>query len=239
MLSTSYYRSWVKDEELTSFSITYKETDLFVRAELDFSLEVMRILRNLYTDLEDYIRKYPLLLYSLTPVDVPCDSPLVVRLMTEASKSCQVGPMAAVAGAIAQLVGEEIVPRSAEVIVENGGDIYLRSARRRVVAIYAGDSALNGRLGLVVSPSNGMGVCTSSGTVGHSLSFGTADAVTVVAPSVALADAAATAICNQVISLASFQPALDLARSIDGISGVLIIKGDSLGAWGELELCEI
>lgn len=239
MLSTSYYRSWVKDEELTSFSITYKETDLFVRAELDFSLEVMRILRNLYTDLEDYIRKHPLFLCSLTPVDVPCDSPLVVRLMAEASKSCQVGPMAAVAGAIAQLVGEEIVPRSAEVIVENGGDIYLCSARRRVVAIYAGDSALSGRLGLVVSPSNGMGVCTSSGTVGHSLSFGTADAVTVVAPSVALADAAATAICNQVISLASFQPALDLARSIDGISGVLIIKGDSLGAWGELELCEI
>ncbi len=119
--------------------------------------------------------------------------------MAAAAQTAGVGPMAAVAGAIAECVGRELLEFSPEVIVENGGDIFLKVSHRRTVGIFAGDSPLTGRIGIQIEARDTpLGVCTSSGTVGHSLSFGRADAVVVLAPAAALADAAATAIGNRV-----------------------------------------
>jgi ApbE superfamily uncharacterized protein (UPF0280 family) len=107
------------------------------------------------------------------------------------------------------------------------------------VAIYAGESPLSYRIGIRL-PAAMMpaGVCTSSGTVGHSLSAGKADSVTVVAASTALADAAATRIGNEVGNGCDIGRALELAAEISGLSGVVIVVGEELGAWGEIELVE-
>jgi ApbE superfamily uncharacterized protein (UPF0280 family) len=125
------------------------------------------------------------------------------------------------------------------VIVENGGDIFLKIASKRIVGIYAGDSPLTGKVGLEINPKDTpLGVCTSSGTVGHSLSFGKADAVVITADSAALADAAATAVCNRVKQPEDINSAIELGRRIPGLKGIVIIMGSSIGAWGDVKLCE-
>jgi ApbE superfamily uncharacterized protein (UPF0280 family) len=164
----------------------------------------------------------------------------MVKEMLAAAQKCGTGPMAAVAGAIAEQVGLALLEESSEVVVENGGDCFIKVHSPLQVSIFAGRSGLSESVALQVLPEGtGLGVCTSSGTVGHSLSFGKADAVTVIAPSAALADAAATMICNQVQSESDIQRALAFAQEIEEVRGVVIIFGDQIGAWGEVELVAI
>lgn len=187
--------------------------------------------------LERYIEKNPPFLLSLNPVAVEDDARDIVRAMAEASKKVGVGPMAAVAGAIAEFVGTELLLFSPEIIIENGGDIYLKSLKPRRVGIYAGNSPLTGRIGLEIdAEATPLGVCTSSGTVGHSLSFGRADAVTVLSPSTPLADAAATAIGNMIREPEDIPSGIDFAKKVEGVLGVLIIIGDKMGCWGNVRL---
>ena len=121
--------------------------------------------------------------------------------------------------------------------MENGGDIYLKSLRRRTIGVFAGGSPLTGKLGLDIAPEDTpLGICTSSGTVGHSLSFGKADAVIVLADSATLADAAATAIGNRVKDVADIEKGIEFAQDIGRLKGVVIIKDDRLGVWGEVKL---
>jgi len=160
--------------------------------------------------------------------------------MIRATQCAGVGPMAAVAGAMAEAVGKDLLRESPEVIVENGGDLFLRSLKGMKVGIYAGDSPLSFRLGLMVpAREHPWGICTSSGTVGPSLSFGKADAVCVLASSASLADAAATAVGNLVRSPQDLERGLEKAQTIEGLTGVVIILGKKLAAWGPIELTEI
>ena len=159
--------------------------------------------------------------------------------MIEAGQKANVGPMAAVAGAVAEFVGKELLEFSPEVIIENGGDIFMKVNSKKVVGIYAGDSPLTGKIGLEIEPQETpLGICTSSGTVGHSLSFGNADAVVIVAESAILADAAATAVCNMVKKTADINPAIEAGRNISGLKGIVIIMGGDIGVWGSIKLCE-
>ena len=152
----------------------------------------------------------------------------------------QAGPMAAVAGAIAELVGRELLRFSPEVIVENGGDIFLCSSQRRRVGIFAGPSPFSNRIAIEVeSAGKPLGVCTSAGTVGHSISFGRADAACVISRDAALADAAATAVGNLVQSEEDIPRAIEFARSVEGVIGAVVIKGKHMGAWGEIEVVPI
>jgi len=148
--------------------------------------------------------------------------------------------MAAVAGAVAQAVGGALLAASPEVIVENGGDIFLASGAERVAAVFAGDSPLSMKLGLKLPAApRGLGLCTSSGTVGPSLSAGRADAAVVLAPDAALADAAATAIGNRVKSAGDLAAAMEFAEGVAGLSGALAVIGESLAAWGKIELVKL
>jgi hypothetical protein len=223
---------------LTSFTLTYKETDLWIAAQRDLSKEALEVVRRIRKELDEFISKCPSFLHSLSPIEMPKDAPLIALKMAEASKKVGVGPMASVAGAFAEAVGRELLKKSREVIVENGGDIFLSTKKGRLVAVFAGDSPLSGRIALKISPGE-VGVCTSSGTVGHSLSFGKADAVVVVSPDTLLADAAATALGNRVRSEEDIEEALRFAQEIPGIKGVVVVKGEKLGAWGEIELVPI
>jgi ApbE superfamily uncharacterized protein (UPF0280 family) len=234
------YRHWVKGNDLAAFEVTVKETDLYLRARSDLKQEAYELVLKYRRVLEEYIKGHPLFLTSLVPLAVEKDAPPLVADMAEAAEKAGVGPMAAVAGAIAEAVGKELLAFSPEVIVENGGDIYLKSLTKRRIGIYAGQSPLTKRVGLEIEgKETPLGVCTSSGTVGHSLSFGLADAVVVLSPSTALADAAATAVGNLIRRPEDIPGGIEFARSISGLKGVVIIQGEQVGVWGELKLCQM
>ncbi|MGQ9920239.1 MAG: UPF0280 family protein [Desulfobacca sp.] len=231
------YRSRIARSKLTAFRVKIQQTDLLIQAQADWQELAARVVLQERRALEGYIAAHPDFLETLSPWPADPLAPPLVQAMIRAGGQVEVGPMAAVAGAIAQSVGQALLPLSPEVIVENGGDIYLRLAAPATVALFAGTSPLSLKVGLRLEPGQTpLGVCTSSGTVGHSLSFGRADAACVLAADTALADAAATALGNRVKSPVDIGPALEWLSSIAGILGGVIIVGDKLGAWGAVEL---
>jgi len=156
--------------------------------------------------------------------------------MARAADAVGVGPMAAVAGAVAEYVARGLSEYSEEVIVENGGDLFLMGRAERTIALWAGEHGAQG-VGLVVAGDMmPLGVCTSSGRIGPSKSFGEADAVTVLAADAALADAAATALGNRVHGPADVEPVLAAAREIEGLLGVVASIDGHVGAWGAIRL---
>jgi ApbE superfamily uncharacterized protein (UPF0280 family) len=233
------YRHWIEGKDLFAFNVTEKETDLYIRASADFQRKAHRILLKYRYQLEGYIKRNPAFLKSLEPVPVPKYAPHIVLKMIEAGNEAGVGPMASVAGAIAEFVGKELLTFSPEIILENGGDIFIKSLRKRTVGIFAGDSPLSGKIGLEVDArEKPLGICTSSGTVGHSLSYGNADAVVVISGSATLADAVATAVSNKVSLAADIDNATKFGQNIKGVRGLVIIKDNSVGVWGDVKLRE-
>lgn len=234
------YREKMLARGLVSFRVAVKETDLHISASRNLEKEAEELVKKYRQDLESFIVKQPVFKDSLKPLDVPETAPDIVRSMAEAAKKAGVGPMAAVAGAIAEYVGKELLNYSSQIIVENGGDIYIRTSKQRIVAIYAGTSPLSNKVGLEILPAQTpLGVCTSAGTIGHSLSFGKADAVVAISEDTTLADAAATAIGNKVHHPKDIQNALDYGKSIDGIQGIIIVKDDRIGAWGDIKISSL
>jgi len=231
------YRHWINYKDLISFNVVVKETDLYICALTNLKRKAYRLVLKYRNKLEGYIMQHPAFLTSLEPLPVDEDAPRIVKAMTEATARVGIGPMASVAGAIAELVGNELLAFSPEIIVENGGDIYLKSSEKRIVGIYAGKSPLTGKIGLEINGEDTpLGICTSSGTVGHSLSYGKADAVIVLSKSATLADAAATAIGNLIKQPGDFPSGIELAKGIEGLKGLVIIKDDNMGLWGEVKI---
>ncbi len=234
-----FYRDFSPSGRWVSFRVKAETSDLFIRAERDLTDNVRPLLEELRGDILRHIEIRPDFLTSLDPLEGGDGEAEVIRRMYEASRRAGVGPMAAVAGAIAECLGEALSPLSRELIIENGGDIWLRLEEPAAISIYAGLSRFSGKLGLRVRPEQTpLGLCTSSGRVGHSLSLGRADAATVLSRSASLADAVATAAGNRVRSEKDIAPALEWAREIPEVTGVLILLGDSLGALGDIELTE-
>jgi ApbE superfamily uncharacterized protein (UPF0280 family) len=233
------YRHWIEATDLVAFTVTVKETDLYVRATTNLQRKTQRLVAKYRGQLERYIERNPEFLASLKPLPSPAHAPHIVVDMIKAGQQAGVGPMAAVAGAIAECIGRELLEFSPEIIVENGGDIFLRIQSKKTIGIYAGGSPLTGKIGLEIEPRDTpLGVCTSSGTVGHSLSYGQADAVVITAASAALADAAATAIGNLVSRPEDIKGAIESGQGIGGLKGIVIIIGQSVGVWGDIKLCE-
>jgi len=234
------YRDYSKTDDLISFKVVLAETDLLIHADKDLKEDTEKYVTLLRKDLDTYIERHPDFLKSLIPVDIEAASPLIVQEMAVSAQKASVGPMAAVAGAFAETVGRHILAMSSQVIVENGGDIFISSTTKRIIGIYAGESRFNEKVGLEIAPeTTPCGVCTSSGTVGHSLSLGKANAVIVVSESTPLADAAATSICNRVSSGKDIDTAIKQGQEIDGVRGIVIIVDDNLGVWGRVKLVDI
>ena len=234
------YRNVVKTDDLVKFEVIVKETDLLVRAKKDLSDETRESVLKYRYQLENYIQKNPEFQRSLIPLKNDSYAPEIVQEMIRTSQLAQVGPMAAVAGAMAESVSKDLLKLSKEVIIENGGDIYLASTQQRVIAVYAGDSPFSLKIGIVVEPEETpLGVCTSSGTVGPSLSFGRTDAVCILSRSAALADAAATAVGNVVKEKQDIELGLERGREIKGVLGMLIIVGEKMGLWGNIKLARL
>jgi uncharacterized protein len=231
------YRGRIPATGLKSFTVVCQETDLLVRADRLLVRQAREEVLACRSYIEGYIARYPQFATTLVPWPDETPAPSIVRQMIRAGRSAGVGPMAAVAGAIAEGVGRGLLSRCRQVVVENGGDIFLKTEGPLVAGLFAGDSPLSMKVGIRLPPAgDGLGVCTSSGTVGHSLSTGSADAVCVVSPSCALADAAATAIGNRIETPRDIQGAIAMGRTIPGIKGIVVVVGREMGAWGHVEL---
>ncbi|MBP1708916.1 MAG: hypothetical protein H6Q40_705 [Deltaproteobacteria bacterium] len=234
------YRDRVRTADLINFEVMVRETDLLVRAKKDLTHETRESVLKYRHQLETYIAGRPEFQKSLIPMQDDAFAPEIAREMIRTSRVVGVGPMAAVAGAMAEFVARDLLPFSDEIIVENGGDLYLATAKERAVGIYAGSSPLSLKVGILVTPEDSpLGICTSSGTVGPSLSFGKADAVCILSKSAALADAAATAVGNLVRDKKDMESGLERAKSIEGVLGCLLILADRMGAWGNVKVARL
>ncbi|MGR6836573.1 UPF0280 family protein [Syntrophomonas erecta] len=237
------YRRWHEGRNLRYFQVKIKETDLNIGVDhKSYNNHLEEICRQevikLRADLQAYMSIHPGFKEALFPVTLLPGASPIVKSMAEAACAAGVGPMAAVAGAIAERVGTKLLSAPVEeVIVENGGDIYIHAKDTRVVAVFAGDSPFSYRIGVrVMARETPLGICTSSGTVGHSLSFGQADAVVVKGFPVALADTVATRAGNLINDESDLMKAVDLAKTIPGITGILAIKGEKMAVWGKMEI---
>lgn len=233
-----FYRDWAKDKDLYITQIIANETDIRVttnkKVKKEFIEDKIRLLR---VDIEKYINRDHRFLTALKPISVEINAPRIIKDMAEEAQKANVGPMATVAGAISEYLGRDLLKAGyKDVIVENGGDIFINSRKTRLVGIYSGRSRLWESMCLKIKPKDSpLGICTSSGTIGHSLSFGCADSVVVISKSVGLADAVATATCNRIKSKNDLPQALDFARNIKGVLGVVIILKNNLVSWGKIE----
>jgi ApbE superfamily uncharacterized protein (UPF0280 family) len=236
------YRSLQQAGDLHYFNIRVKQSDLAIGVDAkSYSDSLLPLCRKelirIRGGLEDYIKLQPEFLSSLVPIRLLPGAPEIAVRMEKAAYIAGVGPMAAVAGAISQAMGEVLKNRCQEYMIENGGDIYLQTLRPRNVAVFAGTSPFSYKVGLKIYPEEGpLSICTSSGTVGPSLSFGQADAVVIKASDGALADAVATGAANRVQDESDLIKAIDYVKNIRQATGILAIKNDKMAAWGAIEL---
>lgn len=234
------YRKRVRSTGLVTFEVAVKETDLQVSAEKRLEKETRDLIFDARQQIESYISAHPEFLTTLQPYPSDPYAPPLVREMIGCTKEVGVGPMASVAGAIAEHVGKGLLGRTSQVIVENGGDIFLKVDRPVTIAVFAARSPLSEKLGMVVSPETmPLGVCSSSGTVGHSYSTGIADAGCVLAASAAFADGAATALCNRIQSQKDLTRIGAWAEKTRGVLGVLVVLGRKMATWGNIELAAL
>jgi len=214
-----------------------KETQCTIIADTQHGVKtaIASIQRNRKA-LENYVAHNSLFLYALEPVTAPTE-PLVARLMAEAAEKANVGPMAAVAGVLADLAVKDMAAAGCRVaVVENGGEVSAVADKPINVALAAGDTPLSKRFGFRLTEFP-VGMATSSGRFSHALSFGDAEAATVFCRNAGLADAAATAVCNAVKGedyKAAVQRGIDKALSIEGVEGVLIIYEGFTGTAGKI-----
>lgn len=215
-------------------SFSWKDSNLRISC-VEFALVTQAIVDE-RRQLERYIARHPAFRSSMQPLSLLDNAPESAKRMALAAKLTGTGPMAAVAGTLAQLGAEAALTAGcSEAIVENGGDMYLFSEQSVTIALHSGDATIADRLAFRLSPQDmPLAICSSSSTMGHSFSYGQCDLATVLAKSAALADAAVTMICNQIHHKNDLMPVLNDAGTIPGIQGILAIKDGKIGIWGRL-----
>jgi len=225
---------------LYEYSFVMKESKIHIKSDDEEAIKAaVKEMRRHRERLVKFIKNHPDFRYKLKPIFADIEAPRIIKLMTAASRAANVGPMASVAGALADIGLEAMLREKARVaVVEDGGEIAISTERPIVVSVFSSNPTLLSKIGfLIKSEDCPAGVATSSSKTLRALSFGEADSVTVVADNASLADAAATAICNSVVGgdiEESIQRGLDRAKIIEGIRGVLIVRGEKSGLWGTL-----
>jgi len=236
MYEKRFYRETLNNE-LVKFNVCVKETDLFIGCNQNLEKLAYKAIIQIRKVLNNYINTNKSFLTSLVPIYDVNNKNKQISDMLNAGQKAGVGPFAAVAGMVAEYVGKQLKTQSDNVFVENGGDIYIDSVSDRIIGIYAGNSPLTGKVNILLKKERfPIGICTSSSTVGPSLSFGKADAVVVISKNTALADAIATATCNKIKEKSDVQSAIEWAYNIEDVEGVIAILEDTLGAIGDIEL---
>ena len=238
------YRNSFSKERFQSFVITYKDSDLWVGIDpvsykkemADFALDKLKKIRD---ELEAYLVIDPFFKKSLKPCSVQETAPEMVKQMAAASEKADVGPMAAVAGIFSELIGRSLLENFSisELVIENGGDIFMELQNSLIMSIFAGESPLSGVVGLEISAEQTpLGICTSAGTVGPSRSFGKADAVMIACRETALADAFATGLGNLIKKPTDVDKVLKRTEAVPEIISAVLICEDQIGIRGEFEM---
>lgn len=218
--------------------ISIEETNIILKTDLKAHQLYGFILKERWK-LKDYINKHKDFLFSFEPILVD-EAPLIVQMMARAARKAEVGPMAAVAGAISQLSMGYLIKKGAEyVVADNGGDVALKTDKDVVIGLYSGESSLSGEIGFrIKAVKTPLGICTSSGTVGHSISFGWADSVTVFANEASVADALATSIANKALGDSGEEIVTNSLERADDfrdlLRGVMVVVGESAGTLGKI-----
>jgi ApbE superfamily uncharacterized protein (UPF0280 family) len=238
------YRRGMGNDRFAHFTVDYKETDMWIGIDrYSFKGEMANFallnIMKMRDELESYGRSDTIFLKTLSPYKSTERAPQIVLKMCEYGKRAQVGPMASVAGVFSQMIGRLIEAKFhvREIIVENGGDIYLNVKKPVIISVYAGGSPLSKKIGIKIDPGySPLGVCTSSGTVGHSFSHGKADAVVIICKDAGLADAYATAFGNKIHGAQDIGSVLEEIAEENAILGALIVVKDKLGIRGDFPL---
>jgi len=244
MIEQRTYRNQFSQQRFRSFTVNYKETDLWIGVDPEsFREELKEIsllkVKELRLVLEDYLLTDPVFGKTFDPHSVEPNAPEIVRVMAEAADRAGVGPMAAVAGAFAETVGRHLMDKFdiQELVVENGGDIFLKINRNLLMSVYAGNSPLSGKIGIEIQASESpLGVCTSAGTVGPSVSLGKTDATMIICRNTALADALATTFGNLVQVPEDVQQVTQQTVRFPEILSAVIIYRDKIGIRGKFEM---
>lgn len=238
------YREHFKEGRWSSFILKHKEIDVWIGVDKKSYHPLMpefceNRIRNLRSSMEDYLRQDPHYLTALVPYDPKPSAPDILKQMAAAAHKTGIGPMSAVAGAVARHIIQKLKEEFhiTEGIIENGGDIYADIREDMDVSVFAGASPLSEKVGLHINAAQApLGICTSSGTVGPSLSFGKADAVMIVCQDVLLADSYATKFANFVRTPADINRVLEEIGNVDEILSALVIKDDKMGVIGKFEM---
>lgn len=235
----------MNSERFRFFPSVYRESDLLIGvSHKDFHSTMQHVagkeqirLHGLLSEHAKYFPRFLSSLESLPISDKESGFPDELEEMYRCGIESGTGPMSSVAGMFAEMIIKRLDSAFPiqEIVVENGGDVCIRNRTDLISVIHAGSSPLSEKMGLVL-PGGEWGVCTSSGTLGHSYSKGRADAVTVVSHSTPLADAWATALANLVQDQKDIETVLEKAGAIPGILACVVIIGDRMGVRGELEL---
>lgn len=230
------------------YQVVVEQTDLWIISHADLSSAVSAHVSRLRGGLKAYIMAHPEFAHSLTPVAVQEGAEPLVKDMGVAAGRCAVGPMAAVAGAMAEHTARRFVPQSPDLLVENGGDCFIYSTKPRSVGILA-DPSQNATVGLAFEADDfPLSLCSSSATIGHSLSLGKGELAVVRSPSGAFADAAATALCNMLHSADDLGRAIEQAKAWAEpvpenenmrLDGVFVQCKGRIAVWGAMELTAI
>jgi len=235
-----YEERFYRDQIISKFKIevSYKESDILICSDKEIAKEkALELLVKYYDQIEGYVAKNPNFLTSLSPLKNDQSAPPIIREMLENSKITGIGPFAAVAGAIAKYVGEDLLDCCQELIIENGGDIFLRINQDKIIGVYLGEEFKISNFNLKVRKRDqSFGVASSSSTLGHSLNFGKADLVSVVAENIIIADGFATAISNRIKKIDDVEQVLVEVKDKLLIQGLLIAFGEKVFLWGDLKI---
>lgn len=235
MYKKRFYRTNKYNSDLVTFGARHFESNLFICAHSNLSGISFEYLRHFHGQVSDYCQNHPEFEKSLHPLKITESSPKIIRTMYKASMQAGVGPMATVAGAIAEAVGKKLLKYSREIIIENGGDIFIAVSKTRRIGIFAGIGNVYNNLILKIKPNQSpCGICTSSGQFGHSLSLGKTCATIIISKSSALADGYATAFGNIVNNDNDIDFALKSAREKKDINGIIIITSSRMAAYGDV-----
>jgi len=221
----------------------YKEEILYKNSRIKILTDKKPLISKAYDELvkqrtliENYIKKDPFFLTTLKPIKIKKTAPEIVKLMAKGSKIANVGPMAAVAGTIAEFIARKLIKQGAKTaIVENGGDIYAITKENIIIGLFSGNNKIAEKLAFRLNKTNTpIAICSSSSKLGHSISFGKCDLATVFSKKSYIADAVATAVGNKVSSIKDIEKTLNWAVKLKDIEGIIIIKDHKVGMIGDI-----
>jgi uncharacterized protein len=235
--SRSIYRKNISIKDKYFYRLRYKYTDLFITSDRDILKELEEPVVSFYSEIEEIILNDRAFTNSLVPVKERDYYPGSIKRMCRAAYKFRVGPMAAVAGAVCDRIAEKISGSCGFLMIENGGDVFIKSSTPVKIGLFSSKSSFSGRLNIVIdAKQTPCGICSSSGTMGHSLSLGRSDLVTVMAGSATMADAAATAVANSILENTDIEKSISIYKKYKEVKGIIIIKDGRIGIWGKLQL---